>query len=97
MIDGKMKLKGIRYNADRLSDHMIIVSLLIDSFNSFVLSMLFCNAWKQQQFESLKTAIRKKHLDKPHVKNIIKTLKREYKKGIVHKNGKITPYRVSLK
>jgi len=53
------------------------------------------NKYKQEQFESLKTAIRKKHLNKPHVSYIIKTLKREYKKGIVTFSGRVKPFHFS--
>lgn len=53
------------------------------------------NKYKQEQFESLKTAIRKQHLDKPYVSYIIKTLKREYTKGIVTRSGKVKPFHFS--
>lgn len=53
------------------------------------------NSYRQEQFESLKTAIRKQHLDKPHVTYIVKTLKREYNKGVVTSSGQVKPYHFS--
>ena len=50
--------------------------------------------YKQKQFESLKVAISKKHLDKPHVNYVIKKLSREYKKGIVKSSGRVVPFRL---
>lgn len=72
IIDGNLKVKGIRKNAENL-------------FNFFFI---------QDQFESLKTGIKKGHLDKPYVKKIIKVLTHEYKKGIVKPSGRVYPFRI---
>jgi len=52
--------------------------------------------YRQQQFESLKTAIRKSHIDMVHVKYTLKRLSRNYTKGIVTRSGRVKPFRFSF-
>ena len=50
------------------------------------------NRWKQEQFERFNTGLRKGDLNKVRVKDVKKTIKSEYNKGVVTKDGRVKPY-----
>lgn len=50
----------------------------------------------QEQWSSLKGALRNGHLDYPTTKIILKELHRDYSKGVVNEDGSITPFELSL-
>jgi len=51
------------------------------------------NKWQQEQFPSLRGLIRKYNDLKYRIKLQVKELKRKYEKGLVMKNGRVSPYR----
>jgi len=53
------------------------------------------NTFKQLEFERLRTAWRKGRVNEVIVKEVIKELKTEYKKGIVTESGRVIPFELS--
>lgn len=94
VIDGKMTIKGIRKNAKHLTKDEMKAYLRDDKLSDERYLELRDSIWKQEQFESLKSAIKNERTDKAFVKYVIKKLRREYTKGIVTRSGKIKPFRL---
>lgn len=53
------------------------------------------NQYEQTRFYKFRSLLRKGILDAPLTERIVKTLKREYLKGVINKNGRVSPFVLS--
>ena len=94
---GKLKLEGVSdgVQINNVKDYVFNGKVKLKGVkkNSVKISE---NQYKTQRFYKFRTLIRKGILDTPISEEYIKTIKREYKKGIVTPSGRVLPFQFPL-
>ena len=87
-IDGKDKIKGVRKTAT-----IIFATAEIEGSETFIpLESINFNTYIQERFESIKGKIRSGDMNRQRITIVSKTYSRNYLKGDVGEDGRITPY-----
>ena len=90
---GKLKIEkeGDFMNIYNLKDYEIGEHIVRKGIKKNAITIK-ANVFQQDQFLKVKSLLRANSIDTPLVRTITKTLKREYKKGIVLEEGKVMPF-----